>query len=308
MQKKTHDYDNVFKMMKSKHKRLFISVINDIFGKDYPVDTDVTILPSEGYLTESETADGSKEIEEQISDFLLKIGQEVYLLECQSYNDDSMAIRIAEYAFIAARQSAVWDIGHATIPMPRFSIIYIKKTDKTPRSTTITFTFPDGQTVDYESENVILENFTKEYIVEKRLFPYIPFYIARYEKDIASESNVDRAIEDLTYFKDALLRLRGTAELSDAEMIDLMGFVNTIITHIANGNKNEERLVNVMGGTIIETESEKWMRRGQAKMIVELGQDDGQDDDTILRKLREKIGLSLEEAKDCLTKYGRQLV
>ena len=87
-----------------------------------------------------------------------------------------------------------------------------------------------------------------------------------------------------------------------------MDFVNTIITHIANGNKNEERLVNVMGGTIIETESEKWMRQGQAKMIVELGQDGGQDDDTILRKLREKIGLSLEEAKDCLTKYGRQLV
>ena len=312
MQKKTHDYDNVFKTMKSKHKRLFISVINDTFGKDYPVDADVTILPSEGYLTESETADGSKEIEEQISDFLLKIGQEVYLLECQSYNDDSMAIRIAEYAFIAARQSAVWDIGHATIPMPRFSIIYIKRTDKTPKATTITFTFPDGQTVDYESENVILEHFTKEYIVEKRLFPYIPFYIARYEKDIASESNVDRAIEDLNYFRDALLRLRGTAELSDAEMIDLMGFVNTIITHIANGNKNEERLVNVMGGTIIETESEKWVRQGmqqgQAKMIVELGQDDGQDDDTILRKLREKIGLSLEEAKDCLAKYGRQLV
>ena len=71
-----------------------------------------------------------------------------------------------------------------------------------------------------------------------------------------------------------------------------------------------------MGGTIIETESEKWVRQGmqqgirqgmqqgQAKMIVELGQ----DDDTILRKLREKIGLSLEEAKDCLAKYGRQLV
>lgn len=320
MQKKTHDYDNVFKTMKSKHKRLFISVINDTFGKDYPVDADVTILPSEGYLTESETADGSKEIEEQISDFLLKIGQEVYLLECQSYNDDSMAIRIAEYAFIAARQSAVWDIGHATIPMPRFSIIYIKRTDKTPKATTITFTFPDGQTVDYESENVILEHFTKEYIVEKRLFPYIPFYIARYEKVIASESNVDRAIEDLNYFRDALLRLRGTEELSDAEMIDLMGFVNTIITHIANGNKNEERLVNVMGGTIIETESEKWVRQGmqqgmrqgmqqgQAKMIVELGQDDGQDDEAILRKLREKIGLSLEEAKDCLAKYGRQLV
>ena len=81
-------------------------------------------------------------------------------------------------------------------------------------------------------------------------------------------------------------------------MIDLMGFVNTIITHIANGNKNEERLVNVMGGTIIETESEKWVRQGMQQGIRQ----------AILRKLREKIGLSLEEAKDCLAKYGRHLV
>lgn len=86
MQKKTPDYDNVFKMMKSKHKRMFIPVINNIFGKDYPMDARVDVLPSEGYLTESETADGSSEIEEQISDFLMKIGSEVYLLECQSYD------------------------------------------------------------------------------------------------------------------------------------------------------------------------------------------------------------------------------
>jgi hypothetical protein len=141
MQKKTPDYDNVFKTMKSKHKRLFISVINDTFGKDYPMDTKIETLPSEGYLTESETVDGSKEIKEQISDFVIKIGSEVYLLECQNYDDGSMAIQIAEYAFIVARQFATWDIGEATIPMPRFSIIYVKRTDKTPKKTTIKFTF-----------------------------------------------------------------------------------------------------------------------------------------------------------------------
>jgi hypothetical protein len=70
--------------MKSKHKRLFISVINDIFGKNYPMDIPVEALPSEGYLTENETVDGSEKIEEQISDFVLKIGDEVYLLECHS--------------------------------------------------------------------------------------------------------------------------------------------------------------------------------------------------------------------------------
>ena len=171
MQKKTPDYDNVFKTMKSKHKRLFISVINDIFGKNYPMDTRVDVLPSEGYLTEGETPDWNREIEEQISDFVMKIGNEVYVLECQSYDDGSMAIRIAEYTFLVARQFAIWDVGHAVIPMPQFSVIYVKKTDKTPKSTVLTFTFPDGQNVNYESENVILAEFTKEYIVRKRLFP-----------------------------------------------------------------------------------------------------------------------------------------
>lgn len=50
MPKKTPDYDNVSKTMKMKHKRLFVSVINDVFGKDYPLNVKVDVLPSEGYL------------------------------------------------------------------------------------------------------------------------------------------------------------------------------------------------------------------------------------------------------------------
>lgn len=301
--KKTPDYDNVFKTMKMKHKRLFISVINDVFKKNYPMNAKVEVLPSEGYLTENETEDGSKDIEEQISDFLIKIGGEVYLLECQSYDDGSMAIRIAEYAFIVARQFAAWDIGHAVIPMPQFSVIYIKKTDKTPKATTITFQFPDGQTVDYVSKNVIIENLTREHIIEKRLFPYIPFYIARYEQAVSSEGVVNQAVEDLIYFRDEMLRLHQESELSDLEMTDLMGFVNTIITHITNGNKNEERLVSIMGGTVIETESDKI----KIQLIVELGQEDGLDDAAILKRMQEKIiGLPAKRAEAYLEKYRKQ--
>lgn len=245
-------------------------------------------------------------------------------MECQSYDDGSMAIRIAEYAFIVARQFAVWDIGHATIPMPRFSIIYIKRTEKTPKATTITFTFPDGQEINYESPNVILAEFTKEYIVEKRLFPYIPFYIARYEKDLISESNIDNAVKDLKYFRHEMVQMHKKGELSDYEIVDLMGFVNTIITHITNGNENEERLVNIMGGTVIETESERLIRKGieagkaegieagkaegKAEEIVEMGQEFGLDDAAILKRLQEKIGLSLEKAAAYLEQYGKQLV
>lgn len=183
-----------------------------------------------------------------------------------------MAIRIAEYAFIVARQFATWDIGHATVPMPGFSVIYVKRTDRTPKMTTITFTFPDDQSVEYKSPNVILEELTKEYIVDKRLFPYIPFYIARYEEDIISGNSIEDAVRDLEYFRDEMVRLHKAKELSDSEIIDLMGFVNTIITHITDGNKNEERLVNIMGGTVIETQSEKLIRQGKAQLLIEMGQ------------------------------------
>ena len=266
--KKAPDYDNVFKTMKSKH---------------------------------NDTEDGSKEIEEQISDFLMKIESKVYLLECQSYDDGSMAIRIAEYAFIVARQFATWDIGHAIIPMPRFSIIYVKRTDKTPKATTITFTFPDGQEVNYESANVILEEFTKEYIVEKRLFPYIPFYIARYEKALVAEGNIEAAVADLEYFRNELVRLYETKELTDDEFMDLKGFVNTIITHITNGNRNEERLVNVMGGTVIETESERLRREGREQGIEQEKLDAAmrmlEDGNLTLEKIALYSGLSVEEVE-----------
>lgn len=84
--------------------------------------------------------------------------------------------------------------------------------------------------------------------------------------------------------------------------------------HITNGNKSEERLVNIMGGTVIETESEKLIRRGieagraegKAEEIIEMGQEFGLDDAAILKRLQERIGMSLETAAAYLEQYGKQ--
>ena len=299
--KRTHDYDNVMKTLKTKHKRLFISVINEAFGRHYPLDAKIESLPTEGYLTEEETGTGEKKIEEQVSDFLIRLGNEVFLLEIQAYDDDSMAIRIAEYAFLAARQSATWEAGRATIPMPHFAVIYVKCTKHTPLHTEITFTFPDGQEVSYQAENILLDRFTKEEIVEKRLFPYIPFYIARYEKEISQEGDIAQAVSDLEYFRDELLRLHREGELSDMELVDLRGFVNTIITHITDGNQVEERLVNVMGGIVLETESEKLIKLGEARGKnegISIGQEKGIQS---LVELCQELNLTFADAVQKLT-------
>jgi hypothetical protein len=311
--KHNQDFDDVFQTLKTKHIRLFIPVINEIFGKNYPADSKVTVLPSDGFLTQ-EGSDGETQLEKKISDFLIQIGNEIYLLECQSYDDGSMAIRIAEYAFLAARQHATWDAGTAVFTMPHFSVIYIRKTDNTPRKTKIIFRFPGGESVDYEADNVLLDELTKEYIVEKRLFPYIPFYIVRYTKALTTErakdDDIRKAIEDLEYFKKELLRLRAEDEITDDELIDLTQFVNKIITHITDGNKNEGKLVNVMGGTVLETESERLRRegenRGGAKMLIEMGREFGLDDTMIVEQMQKKINISLETALSYLELYGKQ--
>ena len=127
-----------------------------------------------------------------------------------------------------------------------------------------------------------------------------------------SEGSIENAVRDLEYFRNELVRLYEAEELTDHELIDLKGFINTIITHITNGNKNEERLVNIMGGTVIETESEKLIRKGReagkAEEIIEMGQEFGLDDAAILKRLQEKIGLSLETAAAYLEQYGKQFV
>ena len=130
-------------------------------------------------------------------------------------------------------------------------------------------------------------------------------FLTRYEQEIAAEGNVEAAVKDLMYFRDEIIRLQNENELSEGEMSDLMGFVNTIVTHITNGNKNEERLVEIMGGTVIETQTEKWMKQGKVQMIIELGQEDGLDNTAIIKRLQRKIGISFEKAAAYLEQYGK---
>lgn len=67
----------------------------------------------------------------------------------------------------------------------------------------------------------------------------------------------------------------------------------------------KEKLVNIVGGSVIETESDKI----KIQTIIELGQEVGLEDSEILKTLQEKIiGLPLTRATAYLEQYGKQLV
>jgi hypothetical protein len=168
--------------------------------------------------------------------------------------------------------------------------------------------------------------------VEKKLFPYIPFYIARYEAGIksGSEEAVAKAIEDLQYFRTALDRLCDCGELTDLEYNDLKQLVNTIVGHITGKNKVKGKLVKVMGGELIELPSDRFKaavrvavnaevkaavdaavmeakkkaeKLGRAIGIIESGYEDGLSESDILIRLCRRLNISDEEAQGYLEKY-----
>lgn len=266
MPKNNRDYDTVFKTLKSCHKRLFISVINRTFNKNYPLTTEPTVLPTDNYVGNPDTG----EIEERESDLFFDICGDTYLIECQSYNDNTMAIRIAEYTFLSARSNAEWIEGKVVFNMPEYAVIYVKSDDKTPLYTEITFNFPHNKPVIYNRKNVILKEISKEQIIENKLIPYIPFYITRYEKEMLDNGDISLAISDLEYFKENLFKLHKNNELSAEELLDVMSYINRIIKHITNGNEYEERMVKVMGGTVEETPSNEIKRLENEKIALKL--------------------------------------
>ena len=266
--KKTRDYDSTFQTIKTKHKRLLIAVINDCFHKHYPQDAMVELLPARSPLV-GEGSQGEADIEDRESDCVLKIGGDYYLIEVQTYDDEDMAIRIAEYTFIFARDNAEGDQGSVIMDIPHFTVIYIKPTVNTPRYTEITYRFPNRQMVKFSEKNVFLSDLSKEEIIEKKFYAYIPFYIARYERELSTEKNYQKALEDLAYFRDKMVELHQSKELTGDELTDLGKFVNTIVIHITDGNEAEKEATQIMGGTVYETESERLRRVGREEARAE---------------------------------------
>ncbi|MCI5621557.1 MAG: Rpn family recombination-promoting nuclease/putative transposase [Lachnospiraceae bacterium] len=266
MAKNNRDYDNIFKTLKHCHKRLFISVINQTFNRSYPLDTTPIVLPTDSCIENPE----SEDMEDRDSDLLFRICGDTYLIECQSYEDGTMAIRIAEYAFLSARNDAKWENGRVILSIPAYTVIYVKSNNRTPSKTEITFNFPNGETIYYDCENVLLTNYTKEQLIECRLFPYIPYYIIRYENEISRNGNIEPALADLEYFRNELSKLYQNNELSAEELLDIMSYTNRIVKHLTDGNQYEERMVRVMGGKVEETPSQELKRLENEKIALNL--------------------------------------
>ncbi len=268
MAKDNNDYDSVFKTLKLRETRLFIPVINEVFGKAYPMDAKVELRSPDGQLI-TIGENGDADISDRISDMVLCIEDDWYVVECQSYEDD-MAIRIAEYTFIVAKGRAEFVDGRLHIRIPESAVIYVKGNSDVSDETEIVYDLPDGKSFTYRQKNVVISRIGKEEIISKKLLPYIPYYVTRYERRLIRGRDVEQVKDDLGYLNDGLQRMYENKEISLMEYLELRYCTNTIVTHITNGNSVEKEVTEIMGGgVILESPVKKLKDEGRVEGRIE---------------------------------------
>ena len=207
-----------------------------------------------------------KEIEKLgkiITDSILQIEDHTYHLECQSSLDGRMVIRMFEYDFSIALELAQKNNETFEIEFPQSCVLYIRNHRKRslPDYHEAIVKFANGQQIVYRVPILRAQNYTVDSIFEKRLLILLPYHILRYESFLKNSGSNTKKLEqlltDYQKINDALEQCMD--DKKSTLYIDMITLIEEIADHIIpkNSEKIRERLGNIMGGKILQLESER---------------------------------------------------
>ena len=252
-------FDDVFRTMIEKMPYLAVPLINEVFHTSYPEDVKITQLRNEH----------QQENGEVITDSCLLIGKKMYHIECQSTDDTTMAIlRMIEYDFAISIEHAEKQGRRYRIEFPKSCVLFLRSSENTPDYLEAEVVFPDGKVHLYSIPTIKMADYTKTSIFEKNLLMLLPFYIMRYEKK-GHDFNENPELFQILLNEYEEIRVNLEKELSETGKSELYTDLTKLIVKISDYIFREEEeirkgLGDVMGGKVLELESERLKAEGQA--------------------------------------------
>lgn len=259
-------FDSVFKTLLQRFPMLAVALINEVFHADYAED-EVIIQGRNEY----HSLDGKI-----INDAMLRIRDKIYHIECQSTSDGLMVIRMIEYDFRIAleetrnilmnelkKKSNERSKEPLSFRFPQSCMVCVRPGIEKEDSLKLQIVMPNGEKVLYEVPIVQAQSFSKEDMFKKRLLILIPFYVLRYEYEIKDGKNeiLGKLKSEYEYIKEQLIA-EGNFLNEPRLYYDLAVLSQKILDYVGKGNADyKERMGNIMGGVILEMESDKiWDR------------------------------------------------
>lgn len=262
----TDIFDSVFKTLLQRFPMLAVALINEVFHADY-AEEEVVIQGRNEY----HSLNGKI-----INDAMLRIRDKVYHIECQSTSDGLMVIRMIEYDFRIAleetrnilmnelkKKPGERNEEPLCFKFPQSCMVCVRPGIEKEDALKLQIVMPNGEKALYEVPVVQAQSFSKEDMFQKRLLILIPFYVLRYEKDIKDGKNeiLDKLETEYEYIKKRLIA-EGNSINEPRLYYDLAVLTQRILDYVGKGNEDyKERMGNIMGGVILEMESDKiWDR------------------------------------------------
>ena len=283
-------FDDVFKTLLEKCRKLIIPVINEVFGTDYLMEENTLLLSNEFHYV---SKDGDTVY--RIADSCLKIRNKLYHIECQSNADSSIEIRMIEYDFLIALSNAEKKDSELVLNFPDSAVLYLRHNKNTPDFLTVRMLLQDGSTTSYSIPVVKVQNYSKNEIFDKQLLFFIPYYILKFEDKIETIAMDEAESKKFTAeYMDIYQRLK---DLEKKNVIDvdylykLVELTGRLVDVVAGNAENLKSEVAIMGGEVLRLKSDEIFEAGISKGISQ-GLDQGVSQGEFLKiisQIRKKL-------------------
>ena len=288
-------FDDVFRTMLEKMPQLAVPLINEVFGTSYP--EDVKIIQKRN---EHQTQNGRI-----ITDSHLLIANRIYHIECQSTDDSTMVIRMIEYDFAISLEHVQKENGRYRMYFPQSCVLYLRGTKK--RDTiSVEIVMPDGNAVEYTVPVVQVQRFTCDDMMQKHLLFLLPYHVIKYEQEKELDTDSEKWKELLDeYAKIEKYLEKNFLETGNEKAYrDMVELIIRIADYVfRDKEKVKKGFGDVMGGKVLELESDKLIQRG-----IEQGLEKGiQQGIAMERKNTELVRRKAEEAEEEIQRLKKLL-
>ena len=187
-----HDiYDRASKRCLSLSKRGTILLINGLYDKDYPLDSQVDY-----HWTEHEDED----LRKTLADTIITINRlESYHMEIQMYPDEEIVLRVFEYGY---RHALVNRDGREVLKFPNPKILYLYEDGGVPDYQELLVDFGEQGVFRYRVSTCRYLQMSMEELKRRKLIVLIPFQLLRLRKEIEKErtpENLEKLKELIQY-------------------------------------------------------------------------------------------------------------
>ena len=247
-------FDDVFWTMLEKMPQLAVPLINEVFGTSYP--EDVKIIQKRN---EHQTQNGRI-----ITDSHLLIANRIYHIECQSTDDSTMVIRMIEYDFAISLEQVQKENGRYRMYFPQSCVLYLRGIKK--RDTiSVEIVMPNGNTVEYTVPVVQVQRFTCDDMLQKHLLFLLPYHVIKYEQEKELDTDSEKWKELLDEYAkiEKYLEKNFLEKGNEKAYRDMVELIIRIADYVfRDKEKVKKGFGDVMGGKVLELESDKLIQRG----------------------------------------------